>query len=103
MAYRGSREPDTMRWRRPYISNRVIEGDFDVFLSTATGYGTAGVRRGELFLDVRHGTIDIDRTIYNPYSCERDTGSGMVSSSGAVTRNIRAISFSMWSTDMFLI
>jgi len=56
-----------------YVEPR-IEGDFDAFLSTSTGYGIAGVRREAPFLDVRHGTIDIDRTIYRPYGCEQETG-----------------------------
>ena len=36
-----------------------IPGDFRAFLSTATGYGTVGVRGGKPFLDVRAGTIDV--------------------------------------------
>jgi uncharacterized protein (DUF608 family) len=51
-----------------------IKGDFDVFFSAAAGYGIAGVKGGEPFLDVRHGAIDIDRTIYSPYGCEREIG-----------------------------
>ena len=33
--------------------------DYSCFISTATGYGLAGVRRGEPFLDVVSGTIDV--------------------------------------------
>jgi uncharacterized protein (DUF608 family) len=43
-----------------------IPGDFRSFLSTATGYGTAGVRAGKPFLDVRSGTIDVARIDYRP-------------------------------------
>ncbi len=56
-----------------YVEPR-IKGDFDVFFSTAAGYGIAGVRRGDPFLDVRHGAIDIDRTIYSPCGCEQEIG-----------------------------
>jgi uncharacterized protein (DUF608 family) len=48
-----------------YVEPR-IRGDFRSFLSTATGYGTAGVRAGEPFLEVRSGTIDVDRIEYRP-------------------------------------
>jgi len=48
-----------------YVEPR-IPGDFRSFLSTATGYGTAGVRAGEPFLEVRSGTIDVARTVYRP-------------------------------------
>ena len=37
----------------------VTSGDFRVFLSTETGYGTTGVREGEPFLDVRMGNIPV--------------------------------------------
>jgi uncharacterized protein (DUF608 family) len=36
-----------------------VKGDFRAFLSTATGYGTVGVRGGKPFLDVRHGAIEV--------------------------------------------
>ena len=38
-----------------------VDGDVRVFLSTATGYGTAGIRNGEPFLDVLSGAIPVDR------------------------------------------
>jgi len=38
----------------------AVEGDFRAFLSTATGYGTVGVRGGEPFVEVRSGTIAVD-------------------------------------------
>ena len=41
-----------------------IKGDFRAFLSTATGFGTAGVRDGEPFVEVRAGAIDIERIEY---------------------------------------
>jgi hypothetical protein len=34
------------------------KGDFRSFLSTATGYGVVGVKRGKPFLEVRSGAID---------------------------------------------
>jgi uncharacterized protein (DUF608 family) len=43
-----------------------IRGDFRSFLATATGYGTAGVRSGKPFLDVRSGAIDVQRIEYRP-------------------------------------
>jgi uncharacterized protein (DUF608 family) len=43
-----------------------VPGDFRSFLSTATGYGTAGVRGGQPFLDVRAGKIDLARIDYRP-------------------------------------
>ena len=48
-----------------YVEPR-IRGDFRSFLSTATGYGTAGVRGGQPFLEVRSGAIDVARTEYRP-------------------------------------
>ncbi|MGE5361892.1 MAG: GH116 family glycosyl hydrolase [Bacteroidales bacterium] len=35
----------------------TVKGDFRAFLSTATGYGTVGVKNGKPFLEVRAGTI----------------------------------------------
>ena len=39
--------------------NPQIKGDWRAFLSTATGYGTVGVRKGKPFLQVKAGTIDV--------------------------------------------
>ena len=52
-----------------YIEPR-IEGDFRAFLSTETGYGTAGVRHGEPFFDIAHGTAVIDSMVYTPHCSE---------------------------------
>ena len=41
-----------------------IKGDFRCFLSTATGYGTVGVRKGKPFCEVKSGTIDIQAIKY---------------------------------------
>jgi uncharacterized protein (DUF608 family) len=41
-------------------------GDFRSFLSTATGYGTVGVRGGKPFVDVKSGTIDVLHVEYSP-------------------------------------
>lgn len=43
-----------------------IEGDFHAFLSTETGYGIAGVRDGEPFVDIKQGSMIIDNIVYNP-------------------------------------
>jgi len=45
--------------------NPTVEGDFRSFLCTGTGYGTVGVRGGEPFVDVVHGTIDIEEIVYD--------------------------------------
>jgi uncharacterized protein (DUF608 family) len=42
----------------------VIKGDFRSFLSTATGYGTVGVRNGRPFVDVVSGEIPYTRVEY---------------------------------------
>jgi hypothetical protein len=39
----------------------ALPGDFRSFLATATGYGTVGVRKGKPFLEVKAGTIRVDR------------------------------------------
>ncbi len=36
-----------------------LKGDFRSFLSTATGYGTVGVKRGRPFLEVKAGSIEV--------------------------------------------
>jgi uncharacterized protein (DUF608 family) len=43
-----------------------IAGDFRAFISTATGYGTVGVRGGKPFLEVASGTIEVQETRYVP-------------------------------------
>ena len=40
--------------------NPSIKGDFRCFLSTATGYGTVGVKRGKPFLEVKAGSIPVN-------------------------------------------
>jgi uncharacterized protein (DUF608 family) len=44
----------------------AVRGDFRAFLSTATGYGTVGVRGGQPFIDVRSGRIEVSRIAYTP-------------------------------------
>jgi len=44
-----------------------IEGDFRSFLSTASGFGTVGVRDGRPFVEARHGTIEVERIDYRPW------------------------------------
>ena len=41
-----------------YLDPRV-PGDFRCFLSTATGYGTVGVKRGKPFYEPKAGTVEI--------------------------------------------
>ena len=50
-----------------YVEPR-LDGDFRSFLSTATGYGTVGMRSGKPFLEVRSGRIDVARTVYRPWA-----------------------------------
>ncbi|MBW1696400.1 MAG: hypothetical protein JRK26_06350 [Deltaproteobacteria bacterium] len=45
-----------------------IKGDFKSFISTATGYGQAGVKNGEPFLKVTEGKIDVARIDYQASS-----------------------------------
>ncbi|MFH1006847.1 MAG: GH116 family glycosyl hydrolase [Candidatus Latescibacterota bacterium] len=54
--------------------SRRIPGDFRAFLSTATGYGTVGLREGQPFLEVRHGAIAVERTDYSPYENQEEIG-----------------------------
>jgi hypothetical protein len=42
----------------------TISGDFRSFLSTATGYGTVGVKDGEPFVEVVQGEIPYTRIEY---------------------------------------
>ena len=44
--------------------NPNIAGDFRCFISTATGYGTVGVKRGKPFLSVKAGTIEVKQWRY---------------------------------------
>lgn len=48
-----------------YVQPR-IKGDFRSFLSTATGYATVGVKDGKPFVEVKSGTIDVQRTEFTP-------------------------------------
>jgi uncharacterized protein (DUF608 family) len=48
-----------------YVEPR-IRGDFRSFIATATGYGTAGVRKGKPFVDVASGSIDVRSVQYRP-------------------------------------
>lgn len=41
----------------------AVAGDVRVFLSTATGYGTVGLRNGEPFVQVARGTIPVERIV----------------------------------------
>lgn len=43
-----------------------VEGDFQSFLCTATGYGTVGVKDGKPFCKVVSGAIPFDRIVYVP-------------------------------------
>jgi uncharacterized protein (DUF608 family) len=50
-----------------YLSPRV-KGDFRCFLSTASGYGTVGVKNDKPFFDVVAGKVEIKRIDYTPNS-----------------------------------
>ncbi len=41
-----------------------IRGDFRSFFSTATGFGTVGLRNGKPFLEVKAGQIEVKRIEY---------------------------------------
>jgi hypothetical protein len=43
-----------------------IKGDFRSFLAFEGGYGTAGVRNGQPFFQLKNGSINIQRTDYRP-------------------------------------
>jgi hypothetical protein len=45
-----------------YIDSR-IGNDFKCFISTETGFGLAGLKKGKPFIDVKHGSIIVDRVI----------------------------------------
>lgn len=42
----------------------VLAGDYHGFLSTATGYGTVGVKDGKPFFDVKSGVVDVKEIKY---------------------------------------
>ena len=44
------------------IDSRVGK-DFKSFLSTATGFGSVGLKRGQPFVDMKMGRLNIDRVI----------------------------------------
>jgi uncharacterized protein (DUF608 family) len=48
-----------------YLEPRV-KGDFRAFFSTATGYGTVGVRKGKPFFDPQQGSVEIKQIAYSP-------------------------------------
>ena len=41
----------------------AVAGDFRTFLCTATGFGTAGIRKGKPFFEVRGGRVRISRIV----------------------------------------
>jgi hypothetical protein len=42
----------------------AIKGDFRSFFSTATGYGTVGVRKGKPFYEAKAGTLEVSDIRY---------------------------------------
>ncbi len=44
----------------------ALAGDFHCFLATASGYGTVGLRKGQPFLDVKHGAIEVRQIKFSP-------------------------------------
>jgi len=49
--------------RMLYLDPRV-PGDFRAFFATAGGFGTVGLRDGKPFVDVKHGTIEIEQIVF---------------------------------------
>ena len=45
-----------------YVDSRVGE-NFRSFLSTATGFGTVGLKGGQPFVEMKMGTLDVERVI----------------------------------------
>jgi hypothetical protein len=45
-----------------YINSQLGE-NFQCFISTETGYGLAGLRKGVPFLEVAYGEIEVDRFV----------------------------------------
>ena len=45
-----------------YIDSKIGK-NFRCFLSTATGFGSVGLKQGEPFLEVKAGTIKVDRVL----------------------------------------
>ncbi len=50
----------------------TVSGDFRAFLSTATGYGTVGVRKGKPFFQPAVGQVEIREIRYTP--CSKNVG-----------------------------
>ena len=48
--------------RTLYIDSRLGD-NFQCFISTETGFGLAGLRKGEPFLEVVSGNIEVDRFV----------------------------------------
>ena len=48
--------------RTLYIDSRV-GNNFKSFLSTATGFGSVGLKNGKPFVDMVVGSLDIDKTV----------------------------------------
>ena len=42
-----------------------IQGNFRSFLSTATGFGTVGIKDGKPFIEVKAGKIDVQKIAYH--------------------------------------
>jgi len=43
-----------------------VTGDFHSFLSTQSGFGTVGVKKGKPFLEVKAGEIPVREIRYSP-------------------------------------
>jgi len=48
--------------RTLYIDSRIGD-DFRSFLSTATGFGTVGLRQGKPFFEIKKGDIDVQKVV----------------------------------------
>jgi uncharacterized protein (DUF608 family) len=44
----------------------AIPGDFRSFLCTATGYGVVGIKGGQPFVEIKHGSVPYERIVYTP-------------------------------------
>ncbi len=54
-----------------YISSRV-GNDFRAFLATASGFGTVGMKRGRPFVEMKSGTLDVERVVVSGVEKEFD-------------------------------
>ena len=61
--------------RTLYIDSRIGK-DFRAFLSTATGFGTVGLKRGEPFVDMKMGDLDVEKFVVSGKVWKPASGGG---------------------------